>query len=194
MGLWTEKRIKAYLSDMSPRYRDVLSQDCLESAWSAETSLLSVTSYRRSQGPHPERCHPPQALADLQGSSARYVSWFRLVFATYKTALSMRTLYTAAKRPYMGLGAIVSSQDKRLHFFKIPSFDNVPAKRKGSCCCSDQSPAYDLFPFAVGVCLITFHMCMVCFEFDHDDEWPLCRKASGAENILKPSSSSDDWP
>lgn len=94
----------------------------------------------------------------------------------------------------MGLGAVVSSQDKRLHFLKVPSFENVSAKRKGSCCCSDQSPAYDRLPFAVRIHFDTLHMCVVCFEFDHDDKWPLRREASGAENILKPSRSSDDWP
>ncbi len=70
----------------------------------------------------------------------------------------------------MGLGAVVSFQDKRLHFLKVSSFENVPAKRKGSCCCSDQSPAYDLLPFAVSIDFVTLHMCVVCFEFSHDDK------------------------
>jgi len=70
----------------------------------------------------------------------------------------------------MGLGAVFSCQDERFHFLKVPSFENVPAKRKGSCCCSDQSPAYDLFPFAVGVYFVMLHMCAICVEFDHDDK------------------------
>ncbi len=70
----------------------------------------------------------------------------------------------------MGLGAIVSSQNKRIHFLETPSFENVPAKRKGSCCCSDQSPAYDLFSLVVGIEFVMLYVCVICFEFNHDDK------------------------